>query len=133
MDSCSTSDHRLGKDSPSSKLLYAKDIPCYREWVERYYCDIRDMPAISDQDMNAMLNEESRVSVKTTRGKRFAYLISFQLHTSEFNTNNALHELYLYAVKYNEQLSVTLFEDEFSKKQRLPSKLGQIHSIMSCE
>lgn len=31
MDSCSTSDHRLGKDSPSSKLLYAKDIPCYRE------------------------------------------------------------------------------------------------------
>lgn len=64
MDSCSTSDHRLGKDSPSSKLLYAKDIPCYREWVERYYCDIRDMPAISDQDMNAMLNEESRVSLK---------------------------------------------------------------------
>ncbi|XP_070491742.1 plexin-A4 [Chironomus tepperi] len=115
MDSCSTSDHRLGKDSPSSKLLYAKDIPCYREWVERYYCDIRDMPAISDQDMNAMLNEESR------------------LHTVEFNTNNALHELYLYAVKYNEQLSVTLFEDEFSKKQRLPSKLSQIHSIMSCE
>lgn len=56
-----------------------------------------------------------------------------QLHTNEFNTNNALHELYLYAVKYNEQLSVTLFEDEFSKKQRLPSKLGQIHSIMSCE
>lgn len=85
MDSCSTSDHRLGKfnilsfinsnktliiqlnqtgkDSPSSKLLYAKDIPSYREWVERYYYDIRDMPAISDQDMNAMLNEESRVSV----------------------------------------------------------------------
>ena len=53
-----------GKDSPSSKLLYAKDIPCYREWVERYYCDIRDMPAISDQDMNAMLNEESRVGLK---------------------------------------------------------------------
>lgn len=51
-----------GKDSPSSKLLYAKDIPSYREWVERYYADIRDMPAISDQDMNAMLAEESRVS-----------------------------------------------------------------------
>lgn len=52
----------IGKDSPSSKLLYAKDIPSYREWVERYYSDIRDMPAISDQDMNAMLAEESRVS-----------------------------------------------------------------------
>ncbi|KAL1398190.1 hypothetical protein pipiens_002420 [Culex pipiens pipiens] len=99
MDSCSTSDHRLGKDSPSSKLLYAKDIPSYREWVERYYSDIREMAAISDQDMNAMLAEESR------------------LHTTEFNTNCALHELYSYAVKYNEQLTVTLEEDEFSQKK----------------
>ncbi|XP_014213127.1 plexin-A4 [Copidosoma floridanum] len=62
MDSCSTSDHRLGKDSPSSKLLYAKDIPVYKEWVERYYSDIKLMQPISDQDMNAMLAEESRVS-----------------------------------------------------------------------
>lgn len=51
-----------GKDSPSSKLLYAKDIPSYKEWVERYYTDIKMMSAISDQDMNAMLAEESRVS-----------------------------------------------------------------------
>lgn len=51
----------VGKDSPSSKLLYAKDIPVYKEWVERYYADIKVMPAISDQDMNAMLAEESRV------------------------------------------------------------------------
>lgn len=35
MDSCSTSEHRLGKDSPSNKLLYAKDIPSYKNWVER--------------------------------------------------------------------------------------------------
>lgn len=115
MDSCSTSDHRLGKDSPSSKLLYAKDIPAYRQWVERYYADIRDMSAISDQDMNAMLAEESR------------------LHTTEFNTNCALHELYTYAVKYNEQLTVTLEEDEFSQKQRLAFKLEQVHNIMSPE
>ncbi|XP_063706809.1 plexin-A4 isoform X3 [Culicoides brevitarsis] len=115
MDSCSTSDHRLGKDSPSSKLLYAKDIPSYREWVERYYSDIREMPAISDQDMNAMLAEESR------------------LHTTEFNTNCALHELYTYAVKYNEQLTVTLEEDEFSQKQRLAYKLEQVHNIMSSD
>lgn len=53
---------RAGKDSPSSKLLYAKDIPSYRNWVDRYYSDIGNMSAISDQDMNAMLAEESRVS-----------------------------------------------------------------------
>lgn len=41
--------------------MYAKDIPEYRKWVDRYYRDIRDMSSISDQDMNAMLAEESRV------------------------------------------------------------------------
>lgn len=35
MDSCSLSEHKLGRDSPSSKLLYAKDIPKYQKWVAR--------------------------------------------------------------------------------------------------
>lgn len=57
--------------------------------------------------------------------------LSFQMHTTDFNTNSALHELYTYAVKYNEQLTVTLEEDEFSQKQRLAYKLEQVHNIMS--
>jgi len=36
MDSCSVSEQKLGKDSSSSKLLYARDIPKYRTWVDRY-------------------------------------------------------------------------------------------------
>ena len=115
MDACSTSEHVLGKDSPSSKLLYAKDIPVYKDWVDRYYADIKAMPVISDQDMNAMLAEESR------------------LHANEFNLNSALHELYSYAVKYNEQLILTLDEDEFSCKQRLAYKLEQVHNVMQSE
>ena len=35
-----------------------------------------------------------------------------------------------YAVKYNEQLILTLEEDEFSCKQRLAYKLEQVHNIM---
>lgn len=57
--------------------------------------------------------------------------VLFQLHTTEFNTNCALHELYTYAMKYNEQLTVTLEEDEFSQKQRLALKLEQAHNIMN--
>lgn len=30
MDSCSTSEHKLGKDLPSQKLLYTKDILSYK-------------------------------------------------------------------------------------------------------
>jgi len=42
----------------------------YKEWVERYYSDIKVMPAISDQDMNAMLAEESRVFIHFLVSKR---------------------------------------------------------------
>jgi len=35
MDSCSTADNKLGKDAPSNKLLYAKEIVDYQEWVRR--------------------------------------------------------------------------------------------------
>lgn len=115
MDSCSTSDHRLGKDSPSSKLLYAKDIPIYKEWVERYYADIKIMQPISDQDMNAMLAEESR------------------MHSTEFNSLASLAELYNYAFKYSDQLMLTLEEDEFSTKNRLAYRLEQVHSIMTSD
>uniref|UniRef100_A0A8C7WDX4 Sema domain-containing protein n=1 Tax=Oncorhynchus mykiss TaxID=8022 RepID=A0A8C7WDX4_ONCMY len=87
MDSCSTSEHKLGKDSPSNKLLYAKDIPNYKNWVERYYSDISRMPAISDQDMSAYLAEQSR------------------LHLSQFNSMSALHEIYSYIVKYKDEVS----------------------------
>uniref|UniRef100_A0A8C7ZH80 Plexin-A1 n=1 Tax=Oryzias sinensis TaxID=183150 RepID=A0A8C7ZH80_9TELE len=88
MDSCSTSEHKLGKDSPSNKLLYAKDIPNYKNWVERYYSDISRMPAISDQDMSAYLAEQSR------------------LHLSQFNSMSALHEIYTYIIKYKDEVSI---------------------------
>uniref|UniRef100_A0A8D0CSP1 Plexin A2 n=1 Tax=Sander lucioperca TaxID=283035 RepID=A0A8D0CSP1_SANLU len=115
MDSCSTSEHRLGKDSPSTKLLYAKDIPHYKSWVERYYADINRLPAISDQDMNAYLAEQAR------------------LHSSEFNMLSALHEIYAYVSKYSQEIIEALEQDEQAQKQKLAYKVEQIISAMSIE
>uniref|UniRef100_A0A4W6D4Z9 Plexin-A2 n=1 Tax=Lates calcarifer TaxID=8187 RepID=A0A4W6D4Z9_LATCA len=115
MDSCSTSEHRLGKDSPSTKLLYAKDIPHYKSWVERYYADINRLPAISDQDMNAYLAEQAR------------------LHSSEFNVLSALHEIYAYVSKYSQEIIEALEQDEQAQKQKLAYKVEQIISVMSTE
>uniref|UniRef100_A0A671YKQ6 Plexin-A2 n=1 Tax=Sparus aurata TaxID=8175 RepID=A0A671YKQ6_SPAAU len=115
MDSCSTSEHRLGKDSPSTKLLYAKDIPHYKSWVERYYADINRLPAISDQDMNAYLAEQAR------------------LHSSEFNMLSALHEIYAYVSKYSQEIIEALEQDEQAQKQKLAYKVEQIISAMSAE
>uniref|UniRef100_A0A665TBD2 Plexin-A1 n=1 Tax=Echeneis naucrates TaxID=173247 RepID=A0A665TBD2_ECHNA len=112
MDSCSTSEHKLGKDSPSNKLLYAKDIPNYKNWVERYYSDISRMPAISDQDMSAYLAEQSR------------------LHANQFNSMSALHEIYSYIIKYKDEILSALERDEQARRQRLRSKLEQVIDTM---
>lgn len=113
MDSCSMSEQKLSKDSPSSKLLYAKDIPSYKKWVDRYYQDIKIMPAISDQDMTAMMTEESRN------------------HQDEFNMDASLFELYKYVQQYREDIKDALDEDEFARKNRLNIKLEQVISAMT--
>uniref|UniRef100_A0A8C1WN19 Plexin-A1 n=1 Tax=Cyprinus carpio TaxID=7962 RepID=A0A8C1WN19_CYPCA len=113
MDSCSTSEHKLGKDSPSNKLLYAKDIPNYKNWVERYYSDISRMPAISDQDMSAYLAEQSR------------------LHLNQFNSMSALHEIFSYITKYKDEILSALERDEQSRRQRLRAKLEQVIDTMA--
>uniref|UniRef100_A0A8B9YSZ9 Plexin-A1 n=1 Tax=Bos mutus grunniens TaxID=30521 RepID=A0A8B9YSZ9_BOSMU len=113
MDSCSTSEHKLGKDSPSNKLLYAKDIPNYKSWVERYYADIAKMPAISDQDMSAYLAEQSR------------------LHLSQFNSMSALHEIYSYITKYKDEILTALEKDEQARRQRLRGRLEQVVDTMA--
>lgn len=57
------------QDSPTNKLLYAKEIPEYRKIVQRYYKQIHDMTPLSEQEMNAHLAEESRV-LPAPRGPR---------------------------------------------------------------
>lgn len=75
------SDHHmlffLLQDSPSNKLLFAKDIPKYRKWVEKYFSDIQAMTPVSDQDLNAYLAEVSRVC---TRGRLSACHASVSHH-----------------------------------------------------
>lgn len=63
----------------TSKLFY---------FAFRYYSDIGKMQAISDQDMNAYLAEQSR------------------MHMNEFNTMSALSEIYSYVGKYSEEVSL---------------------------
>uniref|UniRef100_A0AAZ3SQH6 Plexin-B1 n=1 Tax=Oncorhynchus tshawytscha TaxID=74940 RepID=A0AAZ3SQH6_ONCTS len=106
MDSCTTSEHKLGRDSPINKLLYARDIPRYKQMVERYYADIRQTISASDQEMNSSLAELSRVG--------------------ELNYLVALHELYKYINKYYDQIIGALEEDSTAQKMQLGYRLQQI-------
>ncbi|XP_074646916.1 plexin-B-like isoform X2 [Tubulanus polymorphus] len=106
MDSCSTSELRLGKDSPSNKLLYAKDIPGYKEMVNGYYESIQQLPAISDQDLSTYLGALSRD------------------HPTEFNLTAAAKELFEYVSRYFVEICEVL--EQCNDTSRFVAKLEQI-------
>ncbi|XP_042195517.1 plexin-B1 [Callorhinchus milii] len=108
MDSCTIAEHKLGRDSPINKLLYARDIPRYKQMVERYYADIRQTISASDQEMNSALAELSRN------------------YSNEMNCLVALHELYKYINKYYDQIITALEEDPMAQKMQLGYRLQQI-------
>lgn len=119
MDACSTTEHRLGKDSPSNKLLFAKvnyrwykysesllvytrqscciknnifqDIPRYREMVSQFYSDVAMLPVITDQEMGSAMQQLSAQQAE------------------EFDTVAALKELYIYVAQYREPVSNIIF------------------------
>ncbi|XP_019634101.1 PREDICTED: plexin-A1-like isoform X2 [Branchiostoma belcheri] len=115
IDSCSAAEHKLGKDSPSNKLLYAREIPQYRQKVQTYYREVQQMTAVSDQEMITLLVEETKD------------------HTHEFNTLAAVNELYDYAMKYQDQLLDALEEDTTCQRMQLAHKFENISANMEGE
>uniref|UniRef100_A0A8C6Q7S1 Plexin b2b n=1 Tax=Nothobranchius furzeri TaxID=105023 RepID=A0A8C6Q7S1_NOTFU len=112
MDACTKSEHKLSRDSPSNKLLYAKEISTYKKMVDDYYKGVRQMVPVSDQDMNTHLAEVSRS------------------HTDKLNTQVALHQLYQYASKYYDGIIASLDEDPAAQSKQLTLRLQQIATAL---
>ncbi|XP_029473245.1 plexin-B2 isoform X2 [Rhinatrema bivittatum] len=112
MDACTRTEHKLSRDSPSNKLLYAKEISTYKKMVEDYYKGIRQMIQVSDQDMNTHLAEISRA------------------HTESLNTLVALHQLYQYTNKYYDEIINALEEDPSAQRMQLAFRLQQIAAAL---
>lgn len=51
--------------APTNKLLYAKDIPKFKQEVKSYYKQIRDQSAITPSEFKSFLLEESKVTFST--------------------------------------------------------------------
>uniref|UniRef100_A0AAQ5Y0P7 Plexin-B1 n=1 Tax=Amphiprion ocellaris TaxID=80972 RepID=A0AAQ5Y0P7_AMPOC len=107
IDSCTTSEHKVGRDSPVNKLLYAREIPRYKQLVERYYSDIHSAASGCYQEMNSTLTE-----------------------LSGMNSLVALHELYKYINKYYDQVIMSLEEDSSGQKMQLAYRLQQVAALV---
>nr|XP_039251389.1 plexin-A2-like [Styela clava] len=114
MDSCSTADQNLGKDSATGKLLYAKDVSTYKQWVVNYYEEISGMDPLGRQDMEYFLLEESR-----------GYTVN------EATAQAALTELYLYVQRFSTEIIESLNEDHAARAQRLAQRLEQVATTMT--
>ncbi|XP_075604881.1 plexin-C1 isoform X2 [Balearica regulorum gibbericeps] len=86
MDAFSLAEQTLGKEAPTNKLLYAKDIPLYKKEVKAYYKAIRDLPPLTTSEVEEFLTQESKK------------------HENEFNEKVALSEIYRYIVKYYDEI-----------------------------
>nr|XP_033776802.1 plexin-B3 isoform X2 [Geotrypetes seraphini]XP_033776810.1 plexin-B3 isoform X2 [Geotrypetes seraphini]XP_033776818.1 plexin-B3 isoform X2 [Geotrypetes seraphini]XP_033776852.1 plexin-B3 isoform X2 [Geotrypetes seraphini] len=112
IDSCTVAEHKVGRDSPVNKLLYAREIPRYKQLVEKYYMDIQQTIPASYQEMNSSLTELS--------GN----------HATDLNCLVALQELYNYINKYYDQIITALEEDPMGQKLQLAYRLQQIAAVV---
>ncbi|XP_066956195.1 plexin-B-like isoform X2 [Macrobrachium rosenbergii] len=116
MDACSTTEHRLGKDSPSNKLLFAKDMPQYKATVRAFYQGIRAMPPVTDQDMAAFLHHLSLT------------------HLGQLDAKPALQELFQsYITRYYGQIIENLEVDIECRSLHLAHKLDNVMCTLNGE
>lgn len=112
IDSCMVSEHKVGRDSPVNKLLYAREIPRYKQMVEKYYADIRQSSPASYQEMNSALAELS--------GN----------YSSAPHCLEALRELYNHIHRYYDQIISALEEDPVAQKMQLACRLQQVAALV---
>ena len=78
-----------GKDSPSSKLLFAKDIPLYRQLVGSFYQNIQAMPQVINVVLVChenifryldLINEKNYICFSCERVASIDLVLSFHNH-----------------------------------------------------
>lgn len=87
MDACAVTQRALGQDSPSNKVLFAKDVFKYKKMVNQFFTDVASTDRIKADEINEILNQCS------------------QNHGEIFNEMKAVEMLFEYVDKYEEKIS----------------------------
>lgn len=109
MDSFSLSEQQLGKHAPTNKLLYAKDVPQFKQEVKAFYKRMKDQQPIKSPEFIEFLQEESKK------------------HENEFNESVALCELYRFIHRYFNQIEQKL--EHNSAPPELREELHQVKEL----
>ena len=79
----------IDKTSQSSRLLYCKEIPTYKQHVREYFGEIQACMPVSEADNDIDFRQSKAQSV-------------------QLNQQSALYELYIYACRFSEELIYSL-------------------------
>ncbi|CAF1159331.1 unnamed protein product [Rotaria sordida] len=121
MDSCAAGTHQLTKDSPSSKLLFYRDVQKYKKLVEKYYDAVSSLPPVSinDLDQNVILMKEQEYQNSSNR------------RANDFNRTYALFKLYNeFISQYKTNLRIAITNDLHDNQYRLAALFEQIVTFM---
>uniref|UniRef100_A0A672ZZZ6 Plexin cytoplasmic RasGAP domain-containing protein n=1 Tax=Sphaeramia orbicularis TaxID=375764 RepID=A0A672ZZZ6_9TELE len=110
IDSCTTSEHKVGRDSPVNKLLYAREIPRYNNWWR-----VREL-------LSASLSNTYCYHINASITQTYTEMY--------MNSLVALHELYKYINKYYDQIIMSLEEDSSGQKMQLAYRLQQVAALV---
>ena len=108
VEACLPAPAVISKNSPSHKLVFAKDIGRWQCLVGEYFGTVRARPAVSDQDLSVFLQQLSRH------------------HAGQFDALAALRELYVYISRYGEAIGQALDTSPACRQLSLASRLSNI-------
>lgn len=99
------------QDSPTSKLLYNKEVQVYKTKVKKFYASVKEMPRIPEDAMQYFLRQLSEVNFPACLGIIMYVVFFLQYQTQQmkktggFVTESAVNELLRYATRYSEPVS----------------------------
>ncbi|XP_078491167.1 plexin-A2 [Ciona intestinalis] len=115
MDACTTTNRKLGHDSPSNKLLYAKDADNYKVMVKEFFINISNTPTVTQEEVTQILQKQSAS------------------YASRFNQMVALNGIYEHLAKYREQVMEALSTSDNEVVRDVGTKLDEIFRRMGGE
>ncbi|KAF0309517.1 Plexin-B [Amphibalanus amphitrite] len=115
MDACSTSEHRLGKDSTVQQAA------------------LRQGPAALPVSGREVLPRHQRPADGDRPGAQLTHAEALHGTRRQFDVIAALKELYIYVTKYRDDVMKALDSDEHCRRLHLPHKLENVQSTMEGE
>ena len=134
VDSCSSNSVDLGADLPPvNRLMFMREVPRYRQMIERFFGELQSYQPISDHELHFYLNEFAKFQQHSQQTQQLGATIVPQQHAAahtEVNAVQVLLQLYEYYEKYEQPINASLGQQQCSILLPVHHRLVQIKELL---